>query len=213
MGCCTSAIEVSVEDLRPYGFVLHGITTVSYCMEILARKRHSAKMIESARRFTLQRDNCSRLIEQANLDYQMHAAAADKARRSNAVVLVQSEEDELRRILRHATHLRTMRSVADHYLRGLSEERLGTELMATLEDYTRIPFLRFDEKRWERLLENLAKRKLLTEEQHDRYREILVDATDDATETETSEMDISEATTASAEDLARLAGVAAPATL
>lgn len=213
MWCCTSSIAINLEDLRPYGFLPRMWNSFSYFSEIMARRQHARDLREILRRLVLDRNNCSQLLLQAQLDLDVLASAsgADKA------IIAIGQQAEIDRLKRHARHLVTMRSVADQSIRMITEERVGVDLMMTLYHCTKVPFIRYDAERWDQMISNLAKRHLLSSQQQAKFRELLVDMDETAVEEEEAEemldLDISEAPLVSSDQLETLARLSIPSTL
>lgn len=177
MGLCASALEVSVEDLRPYGFIPRMWHSYQHMRDILALRRHMRSAIVVVRRLSLDKIECSKRLRDIQFDIKRCDQLAGDHRKGDQMVLYRAAEAEKRRHLRDAARILAMISVMNHCINQVSEEAISSDLMVTLEYYTQMPFLRYDGHRWSEIVANLARRNALTDEQAERFQELLSDIT------------------------------------
>lgn len=173
MGCCTSSIEINVDDLSPYGFAPR--VANSYCafVDMMARRRHARSIYRIVRRLVQDRNDCTTRLRQMQLDMNVHSESIKAYQSSGQGLLQVATVDELRRIERSSRRILTLRCLADQVIRMLAEENIGTDLLMTLERYTKVPFIQFSRSRLDRVIQNVEKRSSLTARQSADFKSLL----------------------------------------
>ena len=107
------------------------------------------------------------------LDMNVHSESIKAYQSSGQGLLQVATVDELRRIERSSRRILTLRCLADQVIRMLAEENIGTDLLMTLERYTKVPFIQFSRSRLDRVIQNVEKRSSLTARQSADFKSLL----------------------------------------
>lgn len=170
-------MEVNVADLTPFGVAMRVWRACGYFVDVMALNRHLRSAVVVVRRLGLEKIDLRNQLTDIQLDVRRYKSEAAEARSAGDQILYQSILQNIKRLMRAAVRVMTKISVTEHYLNRITDETSGNDLMVTLEFYSNMSFIRPDADRWNKLVDNLAKREMLSEERAARFTELLADAT------------------------------------
>ena len=173
--CCSSSIEINIDDLRPYGFLSRLWNSYSTLIDMMIRTRHHAAMEQLTIQLVRERDDCDRNVLATELDTRRHREDVKRYQKENQTIMYRSALEELKRSENHAKRLIKLRGLAEQLIYMATTERLSTGLVMTLKTYTQTPLIRLQPGKLMNIFANVQKRSELTKEQNDSLQELLKD--------------------------------------
>jgi len=165
MGCCSSSIEINVDDLRPYGFIPRAINSYREFVEMMARNRQCNAMIPIIEELVEQGSKCKNEIEQVQLDIKLKHQELETYKKNNSRVMIASINGEINRMEKHANQLITIKSVIDQIMRYTTLENISGGIVILLKQYAGLPMIKIENGKLSQILTNIDKRHDLTNEQ------------------------------------------------